>query len=89
MLGTQRGLCPGSLGVSATLTLFGPSSLEGSDCWDRSLDSRGPTFQTESTSLEPGPCKTNKILGTVLPAISYPLLSLRCFLSPTPLLVLR
>ena len=60
MLGTQRGLCPGSLGVSATLTLFGPSSLEGSDCWARSLDSRGPTFQTESTSLEPGPCKTNK-----------------------------
>lgn len=48
-----------------------------------------PTFQTESTSLEPGPCKANKILGTFLPPFSCPVFSPRWFLSPIPVLVLH
>lgn len=48
---------------------------------------RDPTFQTESTSLEPGPCKTDKTLGTFLPPLPA-ILSPTCFLSSIPFLVL-
>lgn len=84
-LGTGRGLCLGGCG---TCTLPRLSSAEGTAAGSEP-GLGDPAFQTESTSLKPGPCKAEKILGTFLPPPFCPVLSPRRFLSlpiPSPAL---